>query len=60
MRHRANLDILRSFAVCTVLIDHAIATLQFHPGYSNLSVLDFTAEIGRSASLPSLSSPASS
>jgi len=47
MRHRANLDILRSFAVCTVLIDHAIATLQFHPGYSNQSVLDFTAEIGQ-------------
>jgi hypothetical protein len=30
-----------------VLIDHAVATLQFPSGYSNQAVLDFTAEIGQ-------------
>lgn len=47
MRHRSNLDILRAVAVCTVLIDHAAATLQLHPGYNNRAVLDFTAQIGQ-------------
>ena len=47
MRHRSNLDILRAIAVSTVLIDHTVATLQFHPGYHNRAVLDFTAQIGQ-------------
>ncbi len=47
MRHRANLDILRAVAVCTVLIDHAAATVQLHPGYDNRAVLDFTAQMGQ-------------
>ena len=30
-----------------MLIDHAAATLQLHPGYNNRAVLDFTAQIGQ-------------
>jgi peptidoglycan/LPS O-acetylase OafA/YrhL len=46
MRHSANLDILRSFAVVTVLIDHLVPTLEVHAGFHNAAIIAFTTNIG--------------
>jgi peptidoglycan/LPS O-acetylase OafA/YrhL len=43
---RPNLDMLRSIAVATVLIDHLIPTLKYQTGYSNLMLERFTVHIG--------------
>lgn len=51
MGHKANLDILRSFAVCTVLIDHLVPTLEALAGFHNHAVLLFTAQIGHAGVL---------
>jgi len=47
MRHRANLDILRTFAVSSVLLQHLISTLVTHAGFHNIAVIQFTSQIGR-------------
>jgi peptidoglycan/LPS O-acetylase OafA/YrhL len=47
MRHSANLDILRTFAVSSVLIQHLILTLSAHTGFHNVAVIEFTSHIGR-------------
>jgi peptidoglycan/LPS O-acetylase OafA/YrhL len=47
MRHSANLDILRSFAVSSVLIQHLISTIAVHAGFHNATVIEFTSQIGR-------------
>jgi peptidoglycan/LPS O-acetylase OafA/YrhL len=46
MRHSANLDILRTFAVSSVLVEHLIATLRVHAGFHNAAVIEFTSDIG--------------
>ena len=47
MRHSANLDILRTLAVSTVLVQHLVTTLITHAGFHNLAVIEFTSQIGR-------------
>jgi len=47
MRHSANLDILRTFAVSSVLIQHLVSTLIAHAGFHNVEVVEFTSQIGR-------------
>jgi peptidoglycan/LPS O-acetylase OafA/YrhL len=51
MRHRANLDILRAFAVCTVLVDHMMPTLHRYAGMDNQPLLNFTTQIGHAGVL---------
>ncbi len=51
MKHSANLDILRSFAVVTVMIDHLTPTLALHTGFHNQAILNFTAQIGHAGVL---------
>src|ERR1035441_1228406 len=51
MRHSANLDILRSFAVSVVLIDHLVRTLAAHTGFHNAAVMAFTSQIGHAGVL---------
>lgn len=51
MRHSANLDILRSFAVSAVLIDHLVPTIQAHAGFNNHAIIAFTAQIGHAGVL---------
>lgn len=51
MRHRSNLDILRAFAVCTVLVDHMIPTLHKYAGLDKASLLNFTVQIGHAGVL---------
>jgi peptidoglycan/LPS O-acetylase OafA/YrhL len=41
-----NLDILRSFAVLTVMIDHLVPTIERYCGHVNPWILSFTAYIG--------------
>jgi peptidoglycan/LPS O-acetylase OafA/YrhL len=47
MRHSANLDILRTFAVSSVLVQHMVATLTTHAGFQNAAIIEFTSQIGR-------------
>ena len=47
MRHSANLDILRTFAVASVLVQHLVATLIAHAGFQNVAIAGFTSQIGR-------------
>ncbi|MFZ1083922.1 MAG: acyltransferase [Terracidiphilus sp.] len=47
MRHSANLDILRTFAVSSVLIEHLVRTMNSQAGFSNALIIDFTHSIGR-------------
>jgi peptidoglycan/LPS O-acetylase OafA/YrhL len=51
MKDKANLDILRAFAVITVMVDHLVPSLHYHLGFSNLAVLLFTNPIGHSGVL---------
>ena len=51
MRHSANLDILRSFAIVLVLIDHLVPTLVSHAGFDNASIISFTNQIGHAGVL---------
>jgi peptidoglycan/LPS O-acetylase OafA/YrhL len=51
MRHSANLDILRSFAVSVVLIDHLVRTLAAHTGFHNAAIMAFTSQIGHAGVL---------
>ena len=51
MRHRPNLDILRSFAVTRVAIQHVADTLHFHAGWGPESLMSFTSEMGRAGVL---------
>jgi peptidoglycan/LPS O-acetylase OafA/YrhL len=47
MRHSANLDILRTFAVSSVLGQHLVLTLIAHAGFHNIAIIEFTSQIGR-------------
>jgi peptidoglycan/LPS O-acetylase OafA/YrhL len=47
MRHSANLDILRTFAVSSVLAQHLVSTLITHAGLHNIAVIEFMGPIGR-------------
>jgi len=47
MRHSANLDILRAFAVTSVLVQHLVSTVIAHAGLHNLAVIEFSSNIGR-------------
>jgi peptidoglycan/LPS O-acetylase OafA/YrhL len=47
MRHSANLDILRTFAVSSVLVQHLVLTLTAHAGFQNVAIIEFTSQIGR-------------
>lgn len=51
MKHSANLDILRSFAVTLVLIDHLVPTLVARTGFHNAAVSAFTNQIGHAGVL---------
>ncbi len=51
MRHSANLDILRSFAVSVVVIDHLVPTLATHAGYYNQTVMMLANHIGKAGVL---------
>lgn len=46
MRQRANLDILRAFAVSSVLIDHLVPTMTRYLGFTQPDVLRYTEHIG--------------
>jgi peptidoglycan/LPS O-acetylase OafA/YrhL len=47
----ANLNILRSFAVLTVMIDHLVPTIERYIGHVNPALLAFTANIGHTGVL---------
>lgn len=47
MRHSANLDFLRSFAVSLVLIDHLILTLNTHVGFQSYRLYAFAEHLGK-------------
>ena len=47
MRHSANLDFLRSFAVSLVLSDHLILTLTSHVGFQNNSLHAWAVHLGK-------------
>jgi peptidoglycan/LPS O-acetylase OafA/YrhL len=47
MRHSANLDILRSFAVSVVIVDHLALTLDSHGGYHRPWLIPFAFHIGQ-------------
>jgi peptidoglycan/LPS O-acetylase OafA/YrhL len=47
MRHSANLDILRSLAVASVLVKHLVSTGIAHAGFHNMPIIEFTDSIGR-------------
>jgi peptidoglycan/LPS O-acetylase OafA/YrhL len=51
MRHSANLDILRAFAVISVCVEHLVRTLNAHTGFHNEVVCGFTSQIGRAGVL---------
>jgi peptidoglycan/LPS O-acetylase OafA/YrhL len=51
MQHSANLDILRSFAVSVVVIDHLVPTLATHTGFHNQVVLALANHIGKAGVL---------
>src|ERR1035437_1337666 len=51
MRHSANLDILRAFAVTIVCVEHLVRTLNAHTGFHNEAVCAFTSQIGRAGVL---------
>jgi peptidoglycan/LPS O-acetylase OafA/YrhL len=46
MRHSANLDFLRTFAVSSVLLQHLIPTMAAHAGFHNAAIIEFTSHIG--------------
>lgn len=46
MRHSANLDILRSIAIVAVIVEHFIDALGTNLGYDNLTVTNFTNNLG--------------
>jgi peptidoglycan/LPS O-acetylase OafA/YrhL len=46
MRHSANLDILRSFAVTAVIIEHLVDALNSNTAFSNPSITMFTNGLG--------------
>lgn len=47
MRHSANLDILRTIAVSSVLVQHSVATLASYNEFHNAAIIEFTSHIGR-------------
>ena len=51
MRHSANLDILRTFAVTSVVIQHLMQTLIAHTGFHAAAVIEFTHHLGQAGVL---------
>lgn len=47
----ANLDILRSFAVLTVMVEHLVRTIERYVGHVPSGLLEFTAHIGQTGVL---------
>lgn len=51
MRHSANLDILRTFAVTSVVVQHLVQTLVAHTGFHAAAVMAFTHHLGQAGVL---------
>ena len=49
--HKANLDVLRAFAVSCVVIHHLTLTLHFYTGFMPLYVLDYFRALGHAGVL---------